>query len=59
MTPFIYRCPNTGLRVQGLAPGENEPKKVEDSFISITCLACGGLHLVNPKTGKMAGESGE
>jgi hypothetical protein len=56
MTPFIYECTSTGLRVQGLV--RDDPKKstgTGNAYESITCLACGGVHLVNPKTGKTAG----
>ena len=57
MPPFIFRCPNTGLHVQGLAPADDECKgSGDDIFMGITCLACGSVHLVNPKTGKTVGE---
>jgi len=55
MQTFIYRCPQTGLRVQGLAVediGENE-------FVSVTCLACTGAHLVNPTSAKVVGEGND
>jgi hypothetical protein len=29
------------------------------SLIGVTCLACGLMHLGNPRTGKTAGEDGE
>jgi hypothetical protein len=58
MAPFIYRCPNTGFRVQGWA-SDNESEMAGDVYEAITCLACGRQHLVDPKTGKMAGESSE
>jgi hypothetical protein len=54
MPTFLYRCPNTGLRVQGWIA--NDPtERDEDSFEAVTCLACGGVHLVNPQTGKVLG----
>ena len=60
MPPFIYRCPNTGFRVQGFAPDDDESgSSADDVFVGVTCLACGTLHLVNPKTGKTAGENGD
>jgi hypothetical protein len=59
MPPFIYRCPNTGFRVQGLAPDDDESESAGNVFVGVTCLACGLMHLVNPKTGKTAGEDGE
>jgi len=54
MPPFLYRCPITGLRVQGLV-AEDVPDDV-DTYESITCLACQQVHLVNPATGKVLGE---
>jgi hypothetical protein len=54
MPTFLYRCPNTGLRVQGWIA--NDPtERDEDSFEAVTCPACGGVHLVNPQTGKVLG----
>ena len=54
MPTFLYRCPNTGLRVQGWIA--NDPtERGEDSFEAVTCLACGRVHLVNPQTGKVLG----
>jgi hypothetical protein len=52
MATFVFRCPNTGLNVQGWsadAPAD------EDEFELVTCSACTRVHLVNPKTGKTLG----
>jgi hypothetical protein len=59
MPPFIFRCPNTGFRVQGFAADEGESEETDGVFVGVTCLACGSVHLVDPKTGKTAGENGE
>jgi hypothetical protein len=59
MPPFIYRCPNTGFRVQGLAPDDDRSEGPDDTFVGIFCLACGQMHFVNPKTGKTPGERSE
>ena len=59
MPPFIFRCPTTGFQVQGFAAGNDESEETDDVFVGITCLACASVHLVNPKTGKTAGESSE
>jgi hypothetical protein len=50
MIGFVYRCPATGLKVQGhladeLLDGE--------TYESVTCTACGRVHLVNPKSGRV------
>jgi hypothetical protein len=51
--PFLYRCPNTGFRVQGWVE-DHESENVE-RYEGVICHACGRLHLVNPKTGETAG----
>ena len=50
MISFTYQCPRTGQKVQGhltdfLIDGE--------TYVPVTCTACGGTHLVNPKTGRL------
>jgi hypothetical protein len=54
MPAFTFRCPNTGYRVQGYTPGET----VEDTntYEAGVCALCQRLHLVNPATGKVAGD---
>ena len=54
MFTILFRCPNTGYPVQGwFAHGMSRDCK--DIFEGVICLACGGVHLVNPKTGKVLG----
>jgi hypothetical protein len=53
-TPFLYRCPNTGYRVQGFIV--EETSEDSESYHAITCIACQRVHLVNPTTGKVVGE---
>jgi hypothetical protein len=50
MMKFIYRCPTTGLKVQGHAADDLIGG---ESYEPVTCTACGRIHLVNPKTGKV------
>ena len=57
MTAFLYRCPNTGFRVQGLTA--EELAEDPSTFESVKCLVCRQIHLVNPTTGKVAGEDDE
>ena len=47
---FMYRCPRTGLMVQGWIA--DEPMSGETDK-SVTCTACSRVHLINPKTGKI------
>ncbi len=55
MASFVYRCPNTGLRVNGFVADD----PTDDAFESMTCTACTRVHLVNPRTGKVLGEDDE
>jgi hypothetical protein len=55
MGPFLYRCPNTGFRVQGLV--EDAEAEDGETYQGVICHACGQLHLVNPKTGKRSAET--
>jgi hypothetical protein len=51
MTTFLYRCSKTGLRVQGwVADDPNRPDM--QNYEAVNCIACGGVHLVNPANGK-------
>ena len=57
MRPFIYRCP-TGYVVQAHADdvtGNEAPQ----TYHAVSCIACGGTHLVDPVTGRTAGASPE
>jgi hypothetical protein len=59
MPPFIYRCPTTGLSVQGLVPDDEESEGADgadSTYESVKCIACGRMHFINPKTGKLMGE---
>ena len=54
MPLFIYRCPQTGHRVQGFVAED----VAEDHHVyePVTCLACRQIHHVNPTTGVVLGE---
>ena len=51
MTPFLYDCPVTSQKVQGWLRYEPATQD-EGVYETVTCLACRGTHLINPKTGK-------
>jgi hypothetical protein len=53
MAAFIYRCPNTGLRIQGWVADEVDSRTNDETYQSVTCLACRQTHLVNPSSGKV------
>jgi hypothetical protein len=51
MIAFVYRCPATGLKVQGHVA--DDLIDGGDTYEAVTCTACGRVHLVNPKSGKV------
>jgi len=51
---FLYRCPNTSHKVQGLVRG-NACSADNTVYETVTCLACNGVHLVNPSSGRVLG----
>ena len=51
---FVYRCPNTGLKVQGWVADDPAEDDAE-SFEPMTCTICTRVHLVSQKTGKVLG----
>ena len=50
MIAFIYRCPRTGQQVQGWAADHLADGEI---YEPVSCIACGRIHLVNPKSGKV------
>jgi hypothetical protein len=54
MAAFIYRCPNTGFRVQGWVADDWSADNGE-TYEAVKCLACQQLHFVNPKTERTLG----
>jgi hypothetical protein len=54
MPLFMYRCPQTGYRVQGFVAEDTS----EDSHVyePVTCPVCHQIHHVNPHTGVVLGE---
>ena len=55
MATFLYRCPNTGLQVQGYVAEDLSTEDDAEAYELLKCLACTRMHLVNPKTGKVLG----
>jgi hypothetical protein len=50
MSTVVFKCPRTGLNVQGWLP---EAEHAEDfTYVLMPCLACKGSHLVNRMTGE-------
>jgi hypothetical protein len=58
MVPFLYRCPNTSLLVQGWS-ADDAPESEGETYETVTCAACAQTHLVNYATGKVFGTDEE
>jgi hypothetical protein len=56
MPAILYRCPLTGYPVQAWI-AEDVTDADENTYESVTCLACQQVHLINPKTAKVIGGS--
>jgi hypothetical protein len=56
MAAFIYKCPITGLNVQGWVADDRSSETGNETYESVICTACARMHLVNPKTGKTIGQ---
>jgi hypothetical protein len=54
MATFLFRCPNTGCRVQGWRADDGS-EDTEETYETVNCHACRQVHLVNPSTGKVLG----
>jgi hypothetical protein len=56
---FLFRCTTTGAQTQGWIDDATHAEIGEDDYISISCVACGLAHMINPKTGRVIGGSEE
>jgi hypothetical protein len=51
MTTFLYRCPVTGLKVQGWTSDEGSDQH-PNTYQSLQCTVCRQIHFIDPRTGK-------
>jgi hypothetical protein len=58
MATFLFRCPATGLKVQGWVADDGRASDC-NAYETITCLACRQSHLVIPATGKVLSSKDE
>jgi hypothetical protein len=47
------------MTVQALHADDESTDDEKDNYISIECLACGRVHIVNPASGKVIGDQGD
>lgn len=53
MVTFLYRCPSLGYRVEGVGRDDVLAAGPLTTYVADSCPACGGLHIVNPLTGRL------
>jgi hypothetical protein len=58
MATFVYRCPTTGLNVQGWFADDPSGDK-DEVYETVKCLACTQVHLINRLTGRVLGGDDE
>jgi hypothetical protein len=58
MANVVFRCPRTGMNVQ-MWLNENNPPLPDQTFESLVCPACTGLHFIDVSTGKILGSKAE
>jgi hypothetical protein len=52
--PALFDCPRTGQKVQGLF-AEEMFSAAEPRYEPVSCLACSGIHFIDPVRGKVLG----
>jgi len=52
--PVLFDCPRTGQKVQGMI-AEPVSGTSELRYESVSCLACAGVHFIDPTNGKVLG----
>jgi hypothetical protein len=55
MATLLFLCPSTGARVQACFTDNASEENHGETYEGVTCLACGQLHMVSPRTGKVLG----
>ena len=59
MGAFIYRCPVTGLKVQGWLADEPSSEDTRSAYEAVICTACTRVHIINRKIGRTIGDDQE
>ena len=51
----MFRCPICNIPTQAWIADDIQAKAGEHEYVSLECLACRQIHLVNPRTGALVG----
>ncbi len=54
----MYRCPSMGFRVQGYSVEETMEANAND-YLTVLCVICQQIHILDPVTGGVLGEEDE
>ena len=54
LRPVLFDCPRTGQKVQGMI-AEQVSGTSETRYESVSCLACSGVHFIDPVKGNVLG----
>ena len=52
MAPILFRCPIKGVMVQSFIADDPSEDDTE-TYQSVPCAACSGMHFVNASTGRV------
>lgn len=55
MPDVVLRCPSTGYTVHAVSSERPDRNRLA----RVTCVACGGEHVVNSMTGRVQGDDGD
>jgi len=55
MNKLLFKCPATDMSVQHWLD-DDDPSAPGERYQSIVCPACGRLHFINRKTGRVLGQ---
>ena len=50
--PILFNCPRTASKIQVLLADETT---VGGTYVTVSCLACSGVHLIDATDGKVLG----
>lgn len=59
MPALIFRCPATGENVEVWHEIDDDPTQPESPIEPIVCRACGNIHLVDVRSGRVIGTTAE
>jgi hypothetical protein len=59
MAGIVYRCPTTEMHTHAWIADEVQQRSGENEFVTVECIACRRVHLINPRTAIVLGARDE